>query len=672
MSSDYKEHCILHDIPTLVIHITIHIHSTSTLDIFTMPRSTKTPVKTSVKTATLHNQLSPSEVDSIVNSVMPSDAPSTPKSSPRKRKTALVMSDDDLSGVEVVDGPHPSPKKARPTTPPPGTSAFNDLPAVSFADTLAESVRSSANVKFGTTGRPSRSKTKTEKGVLLAEVKATRQTRAKARATLDLATKSPVISEKAHTPPMADVLEGALELFDTKEKKPLKGKNTSTGKATHSAKSKSAKSPGDVQDIKMASPTRTRDLRKRQIKSPEGSEDDLPEVSDLILSSPRKVELPASIAVVDEVSSMVDDEAVEAGDESICSDMRSDRYLDTDDDGSDGEDQSSDSVILEGSEKGDVEAIDTGNLSDSGTMSNDPDDVTSTVYQDLAIARLYLGLPYLDYLRPIIPYRPTTTSARFLFSKIAPTLNKSEIKNLLSALCFTHADFFVNFSRVHPDILRADNGRIRMARPDNAAAVGLYTGICTRGTVVDVDLIGPPQSQYEVHGISVAGTDQDTRRQMALMGKVLNYSEVTGNSSDLGLSFYTRGQGKGGAFSQYTSSSSMTAGHSLSSLISSVAMPGPVGSVRGGYPASRSFDQRIPVYDGREGTGRKFTFSEADFKDLSSWPLYKRGNGEVDSGTLVSVGHTVGTFKGASGSLFLSMNIQFIIVIGKPAIGLTL
>ncbi|KAF9465630.1 hypothetical protein BDZ94DRAFT_327740 [Collybia nuda] len=106
----------------------------------------------------------------------------------------------------------------------------------------------------------------------------------------------------------------------------------------------------------------------------------------------------------------------------------------------------------------------------------------------------------------------------------------------------------------------------------------------------------------------------------------------------------------------------------MSSLISSVAMPGAIASARG-FPSSRSFDDRIPVYDGRASYGRKFTFSDSDFQELSTWPLYRRGVGEIDPETVISVGHTIGTYQGLNGGRFLSTNIHFVIVLGKPAIG---
>lgn len=76
----------------------------------------------------------------------------------------------------------------------------------------------------------------------------------------------------------------------------------------------------------------------------------------------------------------------------------------------------------------------------------------------------------------------------------------------------------------------------------------------------------------------------------------------------------------------------------------------------------------VPVYDGRVGSGRKFNFTDDDFKNLPSWPLYRRGRGDIDPGTLVSVGHTISTY--GVGNRYLSTNIQFVIVLGKPAITL--
>lgn len=102
------------------------------------------------------------------------------------------------------------------------------------------------------------------------------------------------------------------------------------------------------------------------------------------------------------------------------------------------------------------------------------------------------------------------------------------------------------------------------------------------------------------------------------------------------------------------------------------------------YAASRSFDDRskpffswfwvinsfilVPVYDGRARDGRPpFLFTDSDFNNLSSWPLYRKGTSDIPVDSIVSVGYTLSTYKGTSGTI-LSSNIHFVILISIPAI----
>jgi hypothetical protein len=71
----------------------------------------------------------------------------------------------------------------------------------------------------------------------------------------------------------------------------------------------------------------------------------------------------------------------------------------------------------------------------------------------------------------------------------------------------------------------------------------------------------------------------------------------------------------------------------------------------------------VPVYDGRARKGRRgFSFSDADFSNLSKWPLYKGGATEVPDEAVVSVGYTLGTYRGSSGPV-LSSNVMFVILL---------
>ena len=74
------------------------------------------------------------------------------------------------------------------------------------------------------------------------------------------------------------------------------------------------------------------------------------------------------------------------------------------------------------------------------------------------------------------------------------------------------------------------------------------------------------------------------------------------------------------------------------------------------------------MYDGRPRNGKMpFMFSDVDFNNLASWPLYQKGTSEIPEHSVVSVGYTLGTYKGTTGPV-LSSNLQFVIVIATPSL----
>ena len=120
-----------------------------------------------------------------------------------------------------------------------------------------------------------------------------------------------------------------------------------------------------------------------------------------------------------------------------------------------------------------------------------------------------------------------------------------------------------------------------------------------------------------------------------------------------------------------------------SSVLKSVSSPLVACSTGSTYPASCSFDDIsmlqccalfdillmfcifwvVPVYDGHATEDHLvFTFSDADFRHLSAWPLYRGGATEVPLDAVVSVGYMLGTYHGNSGPV-LSSNIQFLILL---------
>ena len=77
----------------------------------------------------------------------------------------------------------------------------------------------------------------------------------------------------------------------------------------------------------------------------------------------------------------------------------------------------------------------------------------------------------------------------------------------------------------------------------------------------------------------------------------------------------------------------------------------------------------VPIYDGRSVKGaREFTFSDADFEKLTTWPLYEQGLQDLPYDAIVSVGYTLNTFGEGpcSGPNGLSTNLHFVILLPLP------
>jgi hypothetical protein len=75
----------------------------------------------------------------------------------------------------------------------------------------------------------------------------------------------------------------------------------------------------------------------------------------------------------------------------------------------------------------------------------------------------------------------------------------------------------------------------------------------------------------------------------------------------------------------------------------------------------------VPIYDGRSKLGKPFTFSNQDFADLPTWPLYKKGNRDLPTDSVVAVGYTMNTYTTDRVAKALSSNVQFAILLAVPA-----
>lgn len=78
-------------------------------------------------------------------------------------------------------------------------------------------------------------------------------------------------------------------------------------------------------------------------------------------------------------------------------------------------------------------------------------------------------------------------------------------------------------------------------------------------------------------------------------------------------------------------------------------------------------DSTVLIYDGRAtNTHAAFKFSDADFRCLLSWPLYKNNEEEVPLNAIVSVGYTISKYALRTGKSNLSSNVLFVIVLSVP------
>lgn len=77
----------------------------------------------------------------------------------------------------------------------------------------------------------------------------------------------------------------------------------------------------------------------------------------------------------------------------------------------------------------------------------------------------------------------------------------------------------------------------------------------------------------------------------------------------------------------------------------------------------------VPIYDGHAVKGaQEFTFSNADFSKLATWPLYEHGLQDLPHDAIVSVGYTLNTFGEGpcGGPNGLSTNLHFVMLLALP------
>ncbi|KAG6810210.1 hypothetical protein H0H93_015125 [Arthromyces matolae] len=191
--------------------------------------------------------------------------------------------------------------------------------------------------------------------------------------------------------------------------------------------------------------------------------------------------------------------------------------------------------------------------------------------------------------------------------------------------------------------------------------------------------------------ITIAPFAQEEILDISRVCSVLHLpTECYATYSAMGISFTTRGEGKGSTRTYAKPNSSASDVFSVSASPSKKPAPtshaGPVGAL--------NFEDLVPIFDGRDGSAtdlsqRPFRFTAEDFSELSahSWRTYAKNKSEVPEKSVVCVGYTAGSFTGASGyesaasplspphasnsfARYLSLNVKFVIVLHTPKVKL--
>ena len=113
------------------------------------------------------------------------------------------------------------------------------------------------------------------------------------------------------------------------------------------------------------------------------------------------------------------------------------------------------------------------------------------------------------------------------------------IRAVYAGLIFTKSGFFVNTSRVNPELLDVvssirDSRYLRVAGTDDLAVCIML------GTATESMLFQECPLPYPVHKITIAPFKQEMRRDTSLWGLLFGFSVMAGSISDLGFSFLTR------------------------------------------------------------------------------------------------------------------------------------
>lgn len=182
-------------------------------------------------------------------------------------------------------------------------------------------------------------------------------------------------------------------------------------------------------------------------------------------------------------------------------------------------------------------------------------------------------------------------------------------RSFLKAVLFVSYKQYVNTARIDPALLSVENSRLRIASTKNLA-ICLMTGTVTESFITAPCESGPRSSPYNIHKVTIAPLEQDLRRDMSVWGLLFGFHVIAGAMSHLGLSFATRGEGRGDSWKTgkyairfkfcsdciFSGSAPVSPSKPKGSVLKAIASPLAGLTAEFSYTASRSFDDHSACF----------------------------------------------------------------------------
>ncbi|KAK7049900.1 hypothetical protein VNI00_005330 [Paramarasmius palmivorus] len=294
---------------------------------------------------------------------------------------------------------------------------------------------------------------------------------------------------------------------------------------------------------------------------------------------------------------------------------------------------------------------------------------------------LYETLPWIDKLRrsKFVGYPNVNSDTAFddftpiSYGGLLETINPRVRSKLVRSVSFIEYKDIRNPVRVPLAAFARNWECLRLPRGEgNRNAAFVLTGVCSQSFVAQGREVG----QSYVKQLHIRPLENDWIIFQSNVGTYFNDDLLHAPGRRSALVFQTKRDGwiprqnegdklASAPYSKDQEEADADGGEAGSSQKVDLVDVSNVNIVRHGVPAYRTFDEGIPLYDGRTKLGTQgFRFGPVDWEDYTNLPIYPRP--EVDTGSLATVVFTLTGFRGSTNIHHtVHFNALFAIVLGK-------